>query len=333
MATSSHRARRLAGVVRVGGCFCAGCCGAAVLFVLVGRLDLGFTSGPPESFRGAGRNRHGPGRTERHCVVETSPSELDAVVRAGGSVVLDVYAVWCGPCKLLEPALRKLAGRLSSGEFDEPGIPSPQVLRLDSDRHSTKATALGVEGLPTVIFYKHGVETGRFEGSVSLSQLEDAAAAALGMVELLDDTGLATEVSSLEELELTVQTEDVLMLGVLGSGKWEQDSAALDGTLQILRRQLGGQMQVLTLDASSLPGVAESLQLGDLPAVVIFQDGQKVMHLEGRDAAAANVDDLQDVLEDVAKSPGREVYTLSVNFCHGKKGKRHGLRSEAGSGS
>ncbi|OLP83278.1 F-box protein [Symbiodinium microadriaticum] len=627
MATSSHRARRLAGVVRMGGCFCAGCCGAAVLFALVGRLDLGFTSGPPESFRGAGRNRHGPGRTERHCVVETSPSELDAVVRAGGSVVLDVYAVWCGPCKLLEPALHKLAGRLSSGEFDEPGIPSPQVLRLDSDRHSTKATALGVEGLPTVIFYKHGVETGRFEGSVSLSQLEDAAAAALGMVELLDDTGLATEVSSLEELELTVQMEDVLMLGVLGSGhsnnhgmqltgftqhrqpdrvvepvaskldielrikrscsamdwarpqlfrgaarslfpanwtlssiadtyadvhiavqrlptkasqlcrsapraetlpvkgffdemqavspdrlsywssqvlyeppfdcllndfqrpdfltkeddfltrwrglrflappllqfifyfrwlfigpkgsysrlhldpvgsaawnaclegqkrfvffepellhdlhvdlsnpdqlrhiypeyladasilrhpyqelvldagdvvyapprwphfvenletsvsvtenfvrchpdqfacfdfalassedssaelpalekrrlkrfrriircaasfdgilqggKWEQDSAALDGTLQILRRQLGGQMQVLTLDASSLPGVAESLQLGDLPAVVIFQDGQKVMHLEGRDAAAANVDDLQDVLEDV----------------------------------
>ena len=45
MATSSHRARRLAGVVRVGGCFCAGCCGAAVLFALVGRLDLGFTSG------------------------------------------------------------------------------------------------------------------------------------------------------------------------------------------------------------------------------------------------------------------------------------------------
>ena len=55
------------------------------------------------------------------------------------------------------------------------------------------------------------------------------------------------------------------------AGKWEQDSAALDGTLQILRRQLGqqlscswevasalsvtgGQMQVLTLDASSLPG-------------------------------------------------------------------------------
>ena len=83
------------------------------------------------------------------------------------------------------------------------------------------------------------------------------------------------------------------------AGKWEQDSAALDGTLQLLRRQLGqqpscswkmsnalsvtgGQMQVLTLDASSLPGhtgqasmkhhgrvqrgVAESLQLGDLPA-------------------------------------------------------------------
>mmetsp|Transcript_11910 Transcript_11910/g.25043 ORF Transcript_11910/g.25043 Transcript_11910/m.25043 type:complete len:305 (+) Transcript_11910:26-940(+) len=293
---SHHRARRLAGV---GGRLCASCCCVLVVFALVGRVHLGFTAGPQASFRGAGFYRLGPTRTERRCVVETSPAELDAAVRAGGAVVLDVYAVWCGPCKLLEPALRKLAGRFSSGEFDERGFPRPQVLRLDSDRHTTKATALGVEGLPTVIFYKHGVETGRFEGSVSLSQLEDAAAAALGMVELLDDTGLATEVSSLEELELTVQMEDVLMLGVLGSGKWEQDSAALDGTLQLLRRQLGGQMQVLTLDASSLPGVAESLQLGDLPAVVIFQDGQKVMHLEGRDAAAANVDDLQDALEDV----------------------------------
>ena len=59
------------------------------------------------------------------------------------------------------------------------------------------------------------------------------------------------------------------------------------------------------------------------------------MHLEGRDAAAANVDDLQDALEDVVtvKSSGCTVFPLSVNVRHGKKGKRHGLRSEAASGS
>ncbi|CAE7252845.1 unnamed protein product [Symbiodinium pilosum] len=237
---------------------------------------------------------------QQRCVAEIGPAELDAAIQGRGAVVLDVYAVWCGPCKFLEPALTKLARRLTSGEFDEDGIPGPQVLRLDSDRYTTKATALGVEGLPTVIFFKNGVETGRFEGAVSLSQLEDAAARALGMVELLDDTGSSAEVSSLEELELTVQMEEILLLGVLGSGKSEENSVALDGTLQLLRRQLGGQLQVLTLDAARIPGVGESLQLGDLPAVVIFQDGQKIMQLEGVDAAAASVEDLQEALEDVA---------------------------------
>lgn len=115
--------------------------------------------------------------------------------------------VRCGPCKLLEPALDKLAQKLCSGEFDRDGSPSPQVLRMDSDLHSAKvqfpkfaiwthglngrwtkflwphddcsfelstdychhielwswqASKMGVEGLPTVIFFNEGAICSHF---------------------------------------------------------------------------------------------------------------------------------------------------------------------------
>lgn len=106
----------------------------------------------------------------RASVTEVSPAELESSIRRGGAVVLDVYAVWspgstfaivipchscgqchdqqvsefhlfcwrCGPCKLLEPALNILADKLES-DVEKEGSPSPQVLRMDSDRHSAKA--------------------------------------------------------------------------------------------------------------------------------------------------------------------------------------------------
>ncbi|CAJ1331189.1 unnamed protein product [Effrenium voratum] len=231
--------------------------------------------------------------TTRAELTEVGPAELEAAIRSG-PVVLDVYAVWCGPCKMLEPTLEKLAEQLSA--FEEEGLQVPQVLRMDSDQHSAKATSLGVEGLPTVIFFKGGAEVARLEGAVGLSQLEEEAAAAFGM-ELAGEESVM-QLVTMAELELLVQVEDVLVLGVLGGGKWEQGSASLDATLQLLCRQFGQRVQVAMTDASKVPGVAESLQLGDLPAVVLFQEGSKVMQLEGPDAAAVRVEELEDLLSE-----------------------------------
>ncbi|CAJ1331187.1 unnamed protein product [Effrenium voratum] len=252
--------------------------------------------------------------TTRAELTEVGPAELEAAIRSG-PVVLDVYAVWCGPCKMLEPTLEKLAEQLSA--FEEEGLQVPQVLRMDSDQHSAKATSLGVEGLPTVIFFKGGAEVARLEGAVGLSQLEEEAAAAFGMelageesvMQLVTMADRVTARASsalpnkkreckMQELELLVQVEDVLVLGVLGGGKWEQGSASLDATLQLLCRQFGQRVQVAMTDASKVPGVAESLQLGDLPAVVLFQEGSKVMQLEGPDAAAVRVEELEDLLSE-----------------------------------
>ncbi|CAK9081609.1 Thioredoxin Y1 [Durusdinium trenchii] len=188
----------------------------------------------------------------RASVTEVSPAELESSIRRGGAVVLDVYAVWCGPCKLLEPALNILADKLES-DVEKEGSPSPQVLRMDSDRHSAKASEMGVEGLPTIIFFNEGVEVGRLEGAVGLGELEEKAAEALGLAELSGGPSII-QLNKLEELEVMVQLEEMVLVGVLGLGKWEQQSSALDGTLQLLQRQLGDQLQVVIVDASKLPG-------------------------------------------------------------------------------
>eukprot|EP00913_Durusdinium_trenchii_P009290 g8729.t1 len=143
----------------------------------------------------------------RASVTEVSPAELESSIRRGGAVVLDVYAVWCGPCKLLEPALNILADKLES-DVEKEGSPSPQVLRMDSDRHSAKASEMGVEGLPTIIFFNEGVEVGRLEGAVGLGELEEKAAEALGLAELSGGPSII-QLNKLEDLEVMVQLEEM----------------------------------------------------------------------------------------------------------------------------
>ena len=70
-------------------------------------------------------------------------------------LLLDVFATWCGPCKMIAPQLEELAGRL--GE-------RARVAKLDSDQAPELSTKLGVQGLPTLVFFRGGVEVHRLEG-------------------------------------------------------------------------------------------------------------------------------------------------------------------------
>eukprot|EP00931_Biecheleriopsis_adriatica_P008652 TRINITY_DN109801_c0_g1_i1.p1 TRINITY_DN109801_c0_g1~~TRINITY_DN109801_c0_g1_i1.p1 ORF type:complete len:203 (-),score=17.35 TRINITY_DN109801_c0_g1_i1:236-844(-) len=113
-------------------------------------------------------------------VIEASESDIDAAVRDGRQVVLDVYAQWCGPCKMIEPLLNLLARKLD--DHSRTGVEGesfkPLVMRMDSDKYPSKSSGLGVDGLPTIIFFDEGEEVERFEGMVRLDELEEMTASA-----------------------------------------------------------------------------------------------------------------------------------------------------------
>ena len=81
---------------------------------------------------------------------------------ANGTVLVDFFANWCGPCKMLAPVLEKLA--------DE--MPEIDILKIDVDAVADVAKDYGIMSIPTLILFKEGVETDKQVGYMNLDQLK-----------------------------------------------------------------------------------------------------------------------------------------------------------------
>lgn len=85
-------------------------------------------------------------------------------------VFVDFYADWCGPCKMMAPAVDELAAR---------HIGRLLVAKLNTDHAPQTAQKFQIRGIPTSIVFKHGVEVGRQSGALPLAALEDLAKGAM----------------------------------------------------------------------------------------------------------------------------------------------------------
>ncbi len=106
--------------------------------------------------------------------VPTEPIALDDAAAfddhvAGYDVVLvDFYADWCGPCQMMEPAVKAVA--------DETGA---AVLKVDVDRFQALASEYGVQGIPTLIVFADGELVNRMVGAQTEDALRNAVEAHL----------------------------------------------------------------------------------------------------------------------------------------------------------
>jgi thioredoxin 2 len=95
--------------------------------------------------------------------VKTTEADFDETIRSASvPVLVDCYADWCGPCRMMAPALDELA-RERTGHL--------LVLKLDTDRNQALSMRLGIRGIPTLIVYRGGGEVGRHVGIAQLAQL------------------------------------------------------------------------------------------------------------------------------------------------------------------
>jgi thioredoxin len=96
--------------------------------------------------------------------VTTETFESEVVERSAGKpVVVDFWADWCGPCKVLAPVLeRAVAAR--SGQID--------LVKVDVDANPELGTRFGVRGIPNVKAFRNGQVVGEFVGAASAEHVE-----------------------------------------------------------------------------------------------------------------------------------------------------------------
>jgi thioredoxin 1 len=85
------------------------------------------------------------------------------VIGASGPVLVDFWAEWCGPCKMIGPSLEEISNEL--GE-------RVTIAKLNIDDNPDSPTKYGVRGIPTMILFKDGVAAATKVGAAPKSQLK-----------------------------------------------------------------------------------------------------------------------------------------------------------------
>jgi thioredoxin 1 len=99
-------------------------------------------------------------------ILEITDTNFSTEVRdQNGLAMVDFWATWCGPCRIIAPIVEKLAE-----EYADQGL---RVGKLDVDSNPMTASQFGVRSIPTVLFFKNGEVVDKVIGAVPRTHPEE----------------------------------------------------------------------------------------------------------------------------------------------------------------
>jgi thioredoxin 1 len=105
-----------------------------------------------------------PGQSSKtHAAVELTDSNFESTVREHRLVVVDCWAAWCYPCRMIAPIVEELATQYGSRAL---------FAKLDVDDNPATAMKYSIQSIPTILIIRDGVEAERIIGALPKQQIE-----------------------------------------------------------------------------------------------------------------------------------------------------------------
>ena len=89
-------------------------------------------------------------------------SNFDTIINSEKPVLIDFFATWCGPCKMLAPILKEVKDKLGD---------RISIIKIDVDKNQQIASKYQVRGVPTMILYQEGKQLWRQSGVLTKDEI------------------------------------------------------------------------------------------------------------------------------------------------------------------